>query len=190
MLAHPGSSKYALSLSLSGVVVALLVVMALSSNDFKAFVFSELAEIREEMAASARATKMCRTDLDTEYTNSAGSSAFSDRSGASEDELFATPLSEQAPEIRTMLERAAALVADRARSRGTCQRYFAILRQHYEPELQPARVESLSFVQLQELCAKLQLPPPQNLKGMAAARAAISAKCASLTEYFVTRYLA
>ena len=27
-------------------------------------------------------------------------------------------------------------------------------------------------------------------KGMAAARAAISAKCASLTEYFVTRYLA
>ena len=48
------ASTLSLSLSLSGVVVALRVVMALSSNDFKAFVFSELAEIRQEMAASAR----------------------------------------------------------------------------------------------------------------------------------------
>ena len=117
--------------------------MALSSNDFKAFVFSELAEIRKELAASARATKMRRTDLDTESTNSGASSALSNRSGASEDEPFATPLSEQPPEIRPMLERAVALAADRTWTRGTCQRYFAMLRQHYEPEVaQPARVES------------------------------------------------
>ena len=32
--------------------------------------------------------------------------------------------------------------------------------------------------------------PPQNFKAMAAARAAISAKCAGVIEYFVSRYLA
>ena len=117
--------------------------MALSSNDFKAFVFSELAEIRKELAASARATKMRRTDLDTESTNSGASSALSNRSGASEDEPFATHPSEHPPEIRPMLERAVALAADRTWTRGTCQRYFAMLRQHYGPEVaQPARVES------------------------------------------------
>ena len=159
---HTKWLKQVRSLSLLGVV--LLVVMAQCSNDFKAFVFSELADIRQEMAASARATKMRRTDLDTESTNSGASSALSNRSGASEDEPFATPLSEQPPEIRTLLERAVALAVDRTWSRGTCQ-YFAMLRQHYEPEVQPARVESLSFCQLQELSGQLQLPPPQNFKG-------------------------
>lgn len=169
------------------------VLMAQCPNDFKAFIFSELGDIRKEMAASVRATKLRRTYSDTESTNSGASSVLSNRSGASEDgtQLFATPLCEQPPEIRPLLERAVELTVEGTWSRGACQRYFAMLRMHYEPEMvQPTRVGSLSFCQLQELCGEMQLPPPPDYKSMPAARAAISKKCAGVIEYFVTRYLA
>ena len=165
--------------------------MAGSSSDFKAFIFGELAEIHRELAENARATKLRKTEPDAESTNSGASSAPSNRSSASEDEIFATPLPEQPPEIRPLLERAVALVSEGAWTRSTCQRYFAALRQHYEAHaLQPARVETLSFPQLQELCGKLQLPAPKDYKDMPAARTAISKKCVGVTEYFVARYLA
>ena len=139
-----------------------------------------------------RATKLRKTDVETESTNS-GESSLSNRSGTTDGEkgcIFATPLTEQPPETRPLLEKAVALVEEGAWSRSTCHRYFAALRQHYELELQPTRLESLGFHHLQELGGQLQLPPPQNYKGMAAAKTAISAKCAGVIGYFVTRYLA
>ena len=167
--------------------------MAETSSVFKAFVLSELAAMRREMDENARATKLRKTDVETDSTNSGGSS-LSNRSSTSDGEkgcIFATPLTEQPPETRPLLEKAVALVEEGAWSRSACQRYFAALRQHYEPDaLQPTRLESLSFCQLQELCATLQLPPPQNFKGMGAARATISTKCAGVIGYFVSRYLA
>ena len=165
--------------------------MAESASDFKAFVLGELAVLHRGLAEHARATKIRKTELDAESTNSGASSALSCRSSNSEEEIFATPLTEQPPEIRPLLEKAVALVRARVWTRSTCQRYFATLRHHYEANvLQPARVETLSFLQLQELCGKLQLPPPKDYKDMPAARAAISKKCVGVTEYFVTRYLA
>ena len=165
--------------------------MAESASDFKAFVLGELAELHRGLAEHSRATKVRKTDLDAESTNSGASSAPSNRSSAPEEEIFATPLSEQPPEVRPLLEKAVAMVRARAWTRSTCQRYFATLRQHYEAHaLQPARVETLSFLQLQELCGKVQQPPPKDYKDMPAARAAISKQCRGVTEYCVTRYLA
>ena len=165
----------------------------MAGNDFKAFIFKELGDIRMEMAENARATKLRKTD-DTESTNSGTSSLLSHRSSTSDAEnqsIFATPLAEQPSEIRALLEKAVALVAEGVWSRSTCQRYFAALRKHYEPDmLQPTRVESLSFLQLQELCAKLQLSPPKDIRDLQHARAAISKNCIGLTEYCVARYLA
>jgi hypothetical protein len=165
--------------------------MAESAGDFKAFVFSELAELHRGLAEHARATKVRKTESDAESTNSGASSGLSYRSNASGEEIFATPLSEQPPEVRPLLEKAVALVRARVWTRSTCQRYFTTLRQHYEAHaLQPARVETLSFLQLQELCGKLQVTAPKDYKDMPAARAAISKKCVGVAEYFVTRYLA
>ena len=139
----------------------------MAGNDFKAFIFKELGDIRMEMAENARATKLRETD-DTESTNSGTSSLLSHRSSTSDAEnqrMFATPLAEQPSEIRALLEKAVALVAEGVWSRSTCQRYFAALRQYNEPDvLQPARLESLSFMQPQEMYTQLQPPPPQTLR--------------------------
>ena len=169
-------------------------MMAENPNLFKAFVLSEMASMRREMAENARAAKLRKTDEETESTNSGGS-VQSNRSSTPDDlnggGIFATPLDEQPPEIRPLLEQAVALVGEGKWSRSACQRYFAALRQHCEPNmLQPTRLESLSFLQLQELCAKLQLPPLTDYKGMNAAREAISRKRVGVNEYFVACYLA
>ena len=83
-------------------------------NDFKALIFKELGDIRMEMAENARATKLRKTD-DTESTNSGTSSLLSHRSSTSDAEnqsIFATPLAELPSEIRALLEKAVALVAE------------------------------------------------------------------------------
>ena len=64
-----------------------------------------------EMAANVRATKLRKTDVETESTNS-GRSSLSNRSSGSDGEnqsILATPLAEQPPEIRPLLEKAVAL---------------------------------------------------------------------------------
>ena len=71
--------------------------MAESSSDFKAFVLDELAVLHRGLAEHARATKIRKTELDAESTNSGASSALSCRSSNSEEEIFATPLTEQPP---------------------------------------------------------------------------------------------
>ena len=163
----------------------------MAQNEFKALVFHEIAELHREIA-EVRAPKLRKTELDTESTNSGSAASCGGFSSASaDDEVFATPLSEQPPQVRALLASAVALVNTRAWTRSACQRYYAALRQHREEEpLQPARVETLSFLQLQELCGKLQIAPPADFKGMPAARAAIAKKCAGVTGYFVTCYLA
>ena len=89
-----------------------------------------MSDIRLEMAANVRATKLRNTDVETESSNS-GRSSLSNRSSASDGEnqsILATPLAEQPPEIRPLLEKAVALVGEGTWSRSTCQRYFAALR--------------------------------------------------------------
>ena len=163
----------------------------MEQNDFKAFVFQEFAAIRREMAESARGAKLRKIDPDEESTNSgSGASIVSLSSASAAEEIFATPLSEQPASTRTLLESASALVKAQTWTRSTCQRYFAALRQHREEvPLQPARLETLSFLQLQELCRKLQLPPPVDFKSMPEAKAAVSKKCTGVTGYAVTRFL-
>ena len=163
----------------------------MEQNDFKAFVFQEFAAIRREMAESARGAKLRKIDPDEESTNSGSGASIVSLSGASAaEEIFATPLSEQPASTRTLLESASALVKAQTWTRSTCQRYFAALRQHREEvPLQPARLETLSFLQLQELCRKLQLPPPVDFKSMPEAKAAVSKKCTGVTGYAVTRFL-
>ena len=109
------------------------------------------------MAANVRATQLRKTDVETESTNS-GRSSLSNRSSASHGEnqsILATPMAEQSPEIRPLLEKAVALVGEGAWSRRTGQRYCAA-----SGVIQPARIESLSFMQPQEMYTKLQPPPP------------------------------
>ena len=163
----------------------------MEQNDFKAFVFQEFAAIRREMAESARGAKLRKIDPDEESTNSgSGASLVSLSSASAAEEIFATPLSEQPASTRPLLESASALVKAQTWTRSTCQRYFAALRQHREEvPLQPARLETLSFLQLQELCRKLQLPPPVDFKSMPEAKAAVSKKCTGVTGYAVTRFL-
>ena len=163
----------------------------MAQNEFKALVFHEIAVLHREIA-EVRAPKLRKTELDTESTNSGSAASCGGFSSASaDDEVFATPLSEQPPQVRALLASAVALVNTRAWTRSACQRYYAALRQHREEEpLQPARVETLSFLQLQELCGKLQIAPPADFKGMPTARAAIARKCAGVTGYFVSCYLA
>ena len=89
-----------------------------------------MSDIRLEMAANVRATKLRKTDVETESTNS-GRSSLSNRSSASDGEnqsILATPLAEQPPEIRPLLEKAVALVGEGTWSRSTCQRHFAALQ--------------------------------------------------------------
>ena len=163
----------------------------MAQNEFKALVFHEIAVLHREIA-EVRAPKLRKTELDTESTNSGSAASCGGFSSASaDDEVFATPLSEQPPQVRALLASAVALVNTRTWTRSACQRYYAALRQHREEEpLQPARVETLSFLQLQELCGKLQIAPPADFKGMPTARAAIARKCAGVTGYFVSCYLA
>ena len=163
----------------------------MEQNDFKAFVFQEFAAIRREMAESARGAKLRKIDPDEESTNSGSGASIVSLPGASAaEEIFATPLSEQPASTRPLLESASALVKAQTWTRSTCQRYFAALRQHREEvPLQPARLETLSFLQLQELCRKLQLPPPVDFKSMPEAKAAVSKKCTGVTGYAVTRFL-
>ena len=104
---------------------------------------------------------------------------------------FATPLSEQRPEIATLLRDAQGLVRSGALTPASLERYFAALRQHYEPyRPQMPAVETLSFAQAKALCPKLGLKPPASFAKLDEVRACILKQRTSYDELRIAHFLA
>ena len=103
----------------------------------------------------------------------------------------ATPLAAQNPVVARLLQGAEDIVQQGRLTALARDRYFAAMRQHYEPyRPSVACIETLSMAQLRSLCVQMQIPVPQSFHKLGETRAAIGKRCVGPDEYRVAQFLA